>query len=80
MNTNFNYYNFPKDMTLKYDVKVDLSGLPIKGDSSVSEQDANGVVITVDLNEIKNEYVNFVYTNFNEANSVNPNIYSYYFI
>lgn len=61
MNTVFNYYDFKKKKEFKYDVKVDLSGINLQSDASMSETDDNGSVSEVNLNEIVDENVNFIY-------------------
>ena len=62
MNTEFNYYDFLKRKEFLYDVKVDLSGLNLQADASSSEIDPdNGTISEVNLNEVVDEEVNFVY-------------------
>lgn len=63
MNTEFNYYDFLKRKEFLYDVKVDLSGLNLQSDASASEIDPDtGAISEVNLNEVVDEEVNFVYT------------------
>lgn len=65
MNTEFNYYDFLKKKEFKYDVKIDLSGLELQGDASLSEVDPDtGEVSEVNLNEIVDENVNYVYNTY----------------
>ena len=62
MNIDFDYYKFPKEKRIKYDVKIDLSGLDVKDDASIQETDENNKVTDVNLAEIIDEKINYVYT------------------
>lgn len=61
MNTEFNYYDFLKKKEFKYEVKVDLSGLNLQAGASTSEVDENGNTSEVNLNEVVDENINFIY-------------------
>ena len=59
----FNYYNFKRQNQLKYEVDIDLSGLIVKSNPTVSIIDGEtGEATETNLDEIKDEKVNFVYT------------------
>lgn len=62
MNTEFNYYDFLKKKEFKYEVKVDLSGLNLQAGASTSEVDENGNASEVNLSEVVDENINFIYT------------------
>jgi hypothetical protein len=58
VNIDFDYYKFPKEKRIKYDVKIDLSGLDVKDDASIQETDENNKVTDVNLAEIIDEKIN----------------------
>lgn len=59
----FNYYNFRKRNQVKYEVDIDLSGLDIKSNPTVAIIDEDtGIATETNLDEVKDEKVNFVYT------------------
>jgi len=62
VNIDFNYYNFLKQKQLKYDIKIDLSGLDVKGDATTLEKDENNEISEVNLAEVVDNNINFVYT------------------
>lgn len=62
MNIDFNYYDFPKGKKIKNDVKINLSDLEVKSDASILEKDANNEISEVELSEIIDENINYIYT------------------
>ena len=59
----FNYYNFKKRNQLKYEVDIDLSGLDVKSSPTAAIIDEDtGQPTEVNLDEIKDGKINFVYT------------------
>lgn len=62
MNIEFDYYKFPKGKQIKNDVKINLSGLDVKSDASILEKDEKNEISEVDLAEIVDEKINYVYT------------------
>lgn len=62
MNIDFDYYKFPKGKKIKSEVKIDLSGLDVKSDASILEKDEKNEISEVDLAEIVDEKINYVYT------------------
>ena len=59
----FNYYNFKRTNQLKYEADIDLSGLVVKSNPTTSIIDEDtGEATETNLDEIKDEKVNFVYT------------------
>lgn len=59
----FNYYDFKEKNQLKYEVDIDLSGLKVKSSPTASIIDEDtGKATEINLDEIKDDKVNFVYT------------------
>ena len=84
----FNYYNFKRTNQLKYEADIDLSGLVVKSNpiTAVIDEDT-GIATETNLDEIKDEKVNFIYTGAfsdrlnanNGQSSNNQPLYSYLF-
>lgn len=73
MNTDFDYYDFLKKKSFKYDVKVDLSGINLQGDAATTEVDPDsGEVSEVNLNETVDENVNYVYRLYPDQSIIYP--------
>jgi len=59
----FNYYNFKKKNQVKYEVDIDLSGLDVKSNPMAAIIDEEtGIATETNLDEIKDDKVNFIYT------------------
>jgi hypothetical protein len=59
----FNYYDFKEKNQLKYEADIDLSGLHVKANPTAAIIDEDtGEVTETNLDEIKDDNVNFVYT------------------
>jgi hypothetical protein len=62
VNIDFDYYDFPKGKKIKNDVKINLSDLEVKTDASILEKDENNEISEVELSEIVDENINYIYT------------------
>jgi len=69
----FNYYNFLKEKELKYDIKIDLSGVPLQADANITASDEDEL-IEVNLNEQVDENVNFIFRTYVEYIDVDGNL------
>ena len=59
----FDFYNYKKELEAFDDIKIDLSGLNLKGDAQTVYVDPDtGEVSDINLNEIIDERVNLIFT------------------